>query len=203
MKNILSILILIALIAIIVLQLKSNKETVEKKVYHFDKEQAINVETQKLTLKSESDDYQITGNFMPNKDAKINSEMQGKITSISVDNGSVVRKGQSIIKLDDKLLRLQLKTLDVKIDGLKVDIQRFKILAEADAIQGIQLEKVQLGLQSANAQRSTILEQIKKTTVYAPFSGIVTMKMTEVGSFANPGMPLLQLTDLNKIPICN
>lgn len=197
MKNILSILILVALLVIIGLQLKSNKETVEKKVFHFDKDQAINVETQKLSLKSESEDYQITGNFMPNKDAKINSEMQGKITAISVDEGSVVRKGQRMIKLDDKLLNLQLKTLDVKIDGLKVDIKRFKILAEADAIQGVQLEKAALGLQSAIAQRSTILEQIKKTSVYAPFNGVVTMKMTEVGSFANPGMPLLQLTDLN------
>lgn len=199
MKNILSILILIALLAIIALQLKSNKETVENKVYHFDKEQAINVETQKLTLKSESDDYQIAGNFMPNHDAKINSEMQGKITSILVDEGNVVKKGQRLIKLDDELLKLQLKTLDVQINGLKVDINRFKILAKADAIQGVQLEKAELGLQTANSNRNTILEQIKKTSIYAPFNGVVTMKMIDVGSFANPGIPLLQLTDLNKM----
>jgi len=199
MKNILNILIIIALVVVIVLQLKENKETVEQRVYHYDKEQAISVHTQTLLLQNESENYELTGNFMPNKDTRINSEMQGKITSISVDNGSKVRKGQKLVKLDDSLLRLQLKSLDVKIDGLKTDIARFKILAEADAIQAVKLEKAELGLRTVNAQRKTVVAQINKTVVYAPFTGIITMKMTEVGSFASPQMPLLQLTDLSKL----
>ncbi len=199
MKNIINILILVALVAIIVLKLKENKAIVENRVFHFDKEQPISVHTKKIGLQLDNEAYQMTGNFMPNKDARINSEMQGKITMLGVDVGSRVQKGQQIIKLDDTLLKLQLQALDVKIEGLKVDINRFRILTEADAIKGVQLEKAELGLKSANAQRKTILEQIKKTSVYAPFTGIVTMKMTEIGSFAAPGMPLLQLTDINKL----
>src|SRR5690606_6734831 len=68
-----------------------------------------------------------------------------------------------------------------------------------DAIQGIQLEKAQLGLKSAKVQRKTILEQISKTNVYAPFSGIVTMKFVETGAFAAPGMPLIQVSDISRL----
>ncbi len=199
MKNIINILILLALVALIVLKLKENKEIVADRVYHFDKEQPINVHTQKLSIGSDNEEYLITGNFMPNRDARINAEMQGKITAIYVDAGSVVKKGQKLIKLDASLMELQLKTLDVKIEGLEADVKRFKILTEADAIQGVQLEKVELGLKAAKSERATVLEKISKTGIYAPFSGVITMKMTEVGSFAAPGMPLLQLTDINKL----
>lgn len=199
MKNIINILILVALIVIIVLKLKENKQIVQDRVYHFDKEQPISVHSKIVGLEFDNNSSQKTGNFMPNKDARINSEMQGKITMLGVDVGSYVNKGQELIKLDDSLLKLQLENLDIKIDGLRVDINRFRILTEADAIQGVQLEKVELGLKTAMAQRKTILEKIKKTSVYAPFTGIITMKMTEVGSFAAPGMPLLQLTDIYKL----
>ena len=46
-------------------------------------------------------------------------------------------------------------------------------------------------------QRAIIIEQINKTKILAPFNGIVTAKLTEVGAFAAPGMPLLQITDIS------
>ncbi len=199
MKYLINILILIALLVLIGLKLKENKEIVEKRVFKFDKEQPINVLTSKVKSTTAGESQFITGNFMSNKDARINSEVQGKITAIYVDMGSYVKRGQKLLKIDAELLKLQLNALDVKIEGLKVDINRFKVLTEADAIQGIKLEKAELGLKSALAQRKTILEKMKKTVVYAPFSGIITGKMTEVGSFAAPQMPLFQLTDIYKL----
>ncbi len=199
MKNIISILILIALLVLIVLKLKENKEVVQDRIYHFDKEQPINVYTQKISEVSDNKEYAITGNFVPNKEVKINADIQGKVVSIYVDAGQKVKKGQKLIKLDASLLELQLKTLNVKIEGLESDVRRFKILAQADAIQAVQLEKVELGLKAAKSERASIQEKIKKTVIYAPFSGIITAKITEVGSFAAPGMPLLLLTDINRL----
>jgi membrane fusion protein (multidrug efflux system) len=63
----------------------------------------------------------------------------------------------------------------------------------------VQLEKAQLGLKSAHIQRNTLLEQINRTIVAAPFNAIVTLKMTEAGSFAAPGVPLFQLTDISSL----
>ena len=199
MKYIINILILLALVALIVLKLKDNKEIVQDRVFHYDREQPINVLAQTLSLQSENDATQITGNFMPNRNTKVNSEMQGKIIAINVNEGDYVRKGKVLIQLDASLLKLQLQTLDVKIEGLNTDIQRFRVLVAADAIQAVKLEKVELGLRAAQTQRNTILEQIKKTTVYAPFSGVIVMKMAEIGSFAAPGRPLLVLTDSGRL----
>jgi membrane fusion protein (multidrug efflux system) len=44
-----------------------------------------------------------------------------------------------------------------------------------------------------------LLEQINKTTIKAPFNGVVTAKLSEEGAFAAPGVPLLQITDITNL----
>jgi len=196
-KTIIYIAVALALTAIVVIKLKSNKEATVARVYHFDKEAPINVQV--ITLKPESVDNDISypGNFEPNKETKLSADIQGKINSVLVDVGSVVRKGQNLIQLDNSLLKLQLQTVEIQIEGLEDDVKRYTVLANADAIQGVQLEKAALGLKSVKVQRATLIEQINKTSIAAPFGGIVTAKFTEEGAFAAPGIPLLQITDIS------
>jgi RND family efflux transporter MFP subunit len=197
MKKVLYIIIPLALIAIVVIKLKSNKEIVKDKVYQYDKEQAIHVQVD--TIKSEliGAEFAYSGTFEPNKETKLSAEIQGKINDVLVDVGTFVTKGQSLIQLDNSLLKLQLQSAEVQVEGLEADVKRFTVLANADAVQGVQLEKAELGLKSAKVQRATLLEQINKTTIKAPFNGVVTAKLTEEGAFAAPGVPLLQITDIS------
>jgi RND family efflux transporter MFP subunit len=197
MKKVIYIIIPLVLIAIVVIKLKSNKEIVKDKVYQYDKEQAIHVQVD--TIKSEliGAEFAYSGTFEPNKETKLSAEIQGKINDVLVDVGTFVTKGQSLIQLDNSLLKLQLQSAEVQVEGLEADVKRFTVLANADAVQGVQLEKAELGLKSAKVQRATLLEQINKTTIKAPFNGVVTAKLTEEGAFAAPGVPLLQITDIS------
>lgn len=198
-KTIIYLVVAVALIAIVVIRLKTNKETTVNRVYQYDKEQAINVQAITLKLERGKNDVSYTGTFEPNKETRISADIQGKINSVLVDVGSAVRNGQALIQLDNSLLQLQLQTIEIQIEGLEVDVKRYTVLANADAIQGVQLEKTELALKSAKVQKATIKEQINKTTITAPFNGIVTAKLTEEGAFAAPGIPLLQITDITSL----
>jgi RND family efflux transporter MFP subunit len=193
------VIIPLAIIAVVVIKLKSNKEITQNKVYQYDKEEAINVQAVTLKMENINAEYAYSGTFEPNKETKISAEIQGKINVVLVDVGSVVSKGQTLIQLDNSLLKLQLQTIEVQIEGLEADVNRYTILAKADAIQGVQLEKAELGLKSAKVQKATLLEQINKTTIKAPFNGVVTAKLSEEGAFAAPGVPLLQITDITTL----
>jgi RND family efflux transporter MFP subunit len=199
MKKIIWVIIGIAIVAIVAFKLISNKKTTDSKVYQFDKEKPISVEVDTIRLKTLSEESAFTGTFEPNKETKISAETQGKINSVLVDVGSNVSQGQTLIQLDNSLLKLQLQTVQVQMEGLENDVKRYTILSQADAIQGVQLEKAQLGLKSAKVQKATIQEQINKTTIKAPFNGVVTAKLSEVGAFAAPGVPLLQITDIRTL----
>lgn len=198
-KKIIYIVIGLAFVAIIVIRLKTNKETTQNRVYQYDKETPISVQVDSLKLENVNAENSYTGSFEPNKETKISAEIQGKISSLLVDMGSSVKVGQALIQLDNSLLKLQLQSVEVQIEGLEADVKRYTVLANAEAIQGVQLEKSHLALKSANVQKATLLEQINKTTIKSPFNGIVTAKMTEEGAFAAPGMPLLQITDISKL----
>lgn len=198
-KKIIYIVIGLALVAIVIIRLKTNKETTQNRVYQYDKETPISVQVDSLKLENVNAENSYTGSFEPNKETKISAEIQGKISSLLVDIGSSVKVGQALIQLDNSLLKLQLQSVEVQIEGLEADVKRYTVLANAEAIQGVQLEKSHLALKSANVQKATLLEQINKTTIKSPFNGIVTAKMTEEGAFAAPGMPLLQITDISKL----
>lgn len=199
MKKIIYVVVALALIVFTVIRLKSNKETTQRRVYQYDKETPISIQVDTITLNDVNAEYSYTGSFEPNKETKISAEIQGKINSLLVDVGSSVKTGQGLIQLDNSLLKLQLQSIEVQIEGLEADVKRYTVLANADAIQRVQLEKSELALKSAKVQKATLLEQINKTTIKAPFNGIVTAKMTEEGAFAAPGVPLLQITDISNL----
>ena len=199
LKKVLYVIIPLAIIAVMVVKLKSNKEITQNKIYEYDKEQAVNVQADTLHVENVNAKYSYSGTFEPNKETKISAELQGKINTLLVDVGSVVIKGQTLVLLDNSLLKLQVQTIDVQVEGLEADVKRFIILAKADAIQGVQLEKAELGLKSAKVQRAILLEQINKTSIKAPFQGVVTAKLSEEGAFAAPGVPLLQITDITNL----
>ena len=199
LKKVLYVIIPLAIIAVMVVKLKSNKEITQNKIYEYDKEQAVNVQADTLHVENVNAKYSYSGTFEPNKETKISAELQGKINTLLVDVGSVVIKGQTLVLLDNSLLKLQVQTIDVQVEGLEADVKRFIILAKADAIQGVQLEKAELGLKSAKVQRAILLEQINTTTIKAPYQGVVTAKLSEEGAFAAPGVPLLQITDITNL----
>ena len=129
-KKALYIIIPLVLIAIAVIKLKSNKDVTQSKVYQYDKEEAINVQADTLQLENVNAEFSYSGTFEPNKETKISAELQGKINNILVDAGSVVSKGQTLIQLDNSLLKLQLQTIEVQIEGLEADVNRYTILSK-------------------------------------------------------------------------
>lgn len=187
------------MVGLVIFKLADNKKTTESIIYQYDKEKPIVVDVETIHLQDMDEIASYTGAFEPYREVKLSAETQGRVNAIYVDAGSNVRQGQTIIQLDNSLLKLQLQAVEVQIEGLQDDVNRYTVLTEADAIQGVQLEKTKLGLKSAYVQKATLEEQISKTTIKAPFNGIVTAKLTEVGAFAGPGVPLLQITDINTL----
>ena len=198
-KKIIYSVIALAIVVFTIVRLKSNKETTQNRVYQFDKSAPVSVKTETLQSLEIEATQTYAGTFEPNKETKISAEVQGKINNVYVEAGSNVSKGQALIQLDNSLLKLQIQSVEVQIDGLMTDVERFQVLARADAIQKVQLEKAELALRSAKIQSETLLEQLNKTTIRSPFNGVVTAKLTEEGAFAAPGMPLLQITDISKL----
>jgi len=199
MKKTIYISLALLLTAIMVFLLFHNKQKTEKRVYQYDENKPADVQTMVIKPSTRRESGSYSGIFEPERETKLSSEIQGKVSQVLTDQGMFVNKGSALVLLDKTFLELQLKNADIQIEGLENDVKRYAILSAADAIQGVQREKSELALRSARVQKETIAEQINKSTVRAPFSGVITAKLTEAGSFAAPGVPLFQLTDISSL----
>ncbi|MCC7158834.1 MAG: efflux RND transporter periplasmic adaptor subunit [Ignavibacteria bacterium] len=199
MKKILYIMVLIVIIALVIFKLSSNKNTVEEKVYRYGKQEEILITADTAAYRQLTGEITYTGTFEPYREGKVMAEAPGKIVYLNVELGDYLNAGTVVAQIDNELLKLQLDAVNVQIEGFEKDVNRYTILVEADAVQGIQLEKTILALKGAEVQRQILQEQIYKTTIRAPFSGVVTQKFTELGTVLAPSVPIIQITDISTL----
>ena len=184
-----------ALLALTVWKLASNKGIVQERVYRHDKSAPVHVgvDTVRQAVLGEGTAY--SGTVEALHDGRVMAEVPGRVVALEVSEGEWVERGAVIARLDDELLRLQLEAAQVQVGGLEKDHARYTILAKADAVQAVQLEKTDVALEAARIQRDNLNAQLRRTTIVAPFSGQVVQLLVEVGTVLAPAMPVAQLTD--------
>jgi RND family efflux transporter MFP subunit len=200
-KNIILIAVGILLIALTVLKLRSNKEKAAEKIYIHDSDAPILVETSKPSMHTFASAFNYLGSFEPFRQNMIGSDASGKLIRLDVQEGDRVTQGQVIAKVDDEMLQIQLQNIEVSIEGQRNDDQRNEALSKDKAIPEIQLEKTKLGLKSAELQKKQIQKQLRSTSITAPFSGVITKKMVDLGSVIGPGAPLVEITDISSLKL--
>jgi len=200
-KNIILILLGIGLIALTVLKLKSNKEKAAEKIYIHDTDAPILVETTKAEKHTFSSAFNYLGSFEPYRQNMIGSDASGKLIRLDVQEGDRVTQGQVIAKIDDEMLQIQLQNMEVSIEGQRNDDQRNEALSRDKAIPEVQIEKTKLGIKSAELQKKQLQKQLRSTNITAPFSGVITKKMVDLGSVIGPGSPLVEITDIASLKL--
>lgn len=200
-RNLIIILVGIGFLALIVVKLMSNKQKVADKIYIHDMEAAVLVEEITPTMHNFESSFSFLGTFEPIRQNLIGSDAQGKIIRLSIEEGDKVSKGQIIAKIDDEMLQLQLENAEVALEGQKNDDRRYSNLEKDNVISGMQVEKTKLGVRSAEIQLKQVQKQLRSTNITAPFSGVITKKLVDLGSVIGSGTPLVEITDISSLKL--
>lgn len=202
MKRVITIVIVaVVLIVLVVLKLKSNQKEVQAKIFINDPEAAVLVKTTTPGIHQFESSFSYLGTFDPARQNIVGSDANGKIISIKFEEGDQVKQGQLLAKVDDEMLQLQLDNAEVGLEGNRNDDSRYSNLAKENAVSGVQVEKTKLGVRSGEIQKKQIQKQIKSTSITAPYSGVVTKKMIDLGSFVGNGSQLFEITDISSLKL--
>lgn len=202
MKRVVTVsVIVVALIVLAAIKLKSNKKAVEEKLYIRDSTEAILVSTTSPQNHTFEKSLSFLGVFDALHQNNVASDGSGKLLKLLVEEGDFVRAGQTIAKLDDEMVQLQIQNVQLNIEQLKNDNTRFSVLKKENAISNVEAEKVELGLKSAEVQLKQLQKQLRSTSIVAPFSGVVSKKMVDLGSMVMPGTPIVELTDISSLKL--
>jgi len=202
MKRIISIAIVsIVVIALIVVKLFSNKKAAEEKIFIYDAKQAILVEAEHPITHTFERSMSFLGTFEANHQNNIASDGSGKLVELLVKEGDAVGQGQVLARLDNELTQLQIENAKLNIEQLKNDNIRFSNLRRDQAVSAMEAEKMELALKSAEVQLKQLQKQLKSSTIVAPFSGVVTKRLVDLGSMVMPGTPIVELTDISTLKL--
>jgi RND family efflux transporter MFP subunit len=201
MKKFITIAVILALLALIVFRLMSNKEKIEatKDVKTDLTYVTVNVATvQKMTL---NDSLKLIGYLDAFTEVDIAAEASGVITSLNVNLGDVKTKGAVLATIDDKLKQLAVRKAKIDLDKLQKNLERYKNLFKGGTLTEQQLDDAQTLYDNAVLQLEQAEKQLADATVKAPISGIVSKKNFEKGEFVNMGSPLLTMVDISRFKI--
>ncbi|MBK8503796.1 MAG: efflux RND transporter periplasmic adaptor subunit [Saprospiraceae bacterium] len=195
-----TILIIGGLTAWAGLKLTSNKKVIDEKAeIKAEVITEIPVRIALVEMLEIDNSLKLTGAFEARKELNIIAEAQGRLTSLGIDEGSQVQKGQIVAEIDDTGVQSQLATAKASMDKAKKDVERYERLVKAGAVSQLQLEDVKLNLQNMETNVTAVEQQLKYTTVKSPMTGIVKKVKVEEGSFATPGAVIATVVDISSL----
>jgi len=153
------------------------------------------------------------GTIKGQNDTEIRPRIDGFIDSIYVDEGTVVRKGQALFKINSPSAEQTLRTAKAAVESAtaqentaKLNVERFRPLAEQGIVSQVQLDtyqnaylSAQAALDQAKAQQTNAQAQIGWTNVSSPVDGVVGSISYRLGSLVNNGNVLTTVSSTQNV----
>ena len=148
-----------------------------------------------------TDEIPVIGRLVPDEEVQLSFETSGKITDIYFQEGSSVKKGTLLAKVNDAQLQAQLARLEAQVPLAEERVYRQSTLLQRDAVSKEALEIVKTELATLNADIEKTKAQIEQTELRAPFDGVIGLRQVSVGSYASPSTVVAKLTSVTPIKI--
>lgn len=199
-----------------------------------NKDAGTEVEVTKVIASTIVETVSATGKIQPEIEVKISSEVSGEIIALNVKEGQVVKKGDLLVKINPDLYtsgynrtlsnlsgtKASLSQSDASFKEAKASYERNKklfekgIISKSDwdkAIASFEVAKASkenayFSVQSASASVNEAKDNLRRTTIYAPADGTISVLNVELGERVlgtqqMAGTEILRVANLNNMEV--
>ncbi|SDD44710.1 efflux RND transporter periplasmic adaptor subunit [Aquimonas voraii] len=156
-----------------------------------------------------SETLSLSGSLRAVNDAQLSPRIEGLIATLEVDAGARVEAGAPLLRLDDRLARLEVEALEAESAATAAarDEARRRVDEAVPLVAQRSLPQTELAARRAalaeaeatmNAVRARLAaqrERLDRHLLRAPFTGVVAARLIDVGEWVTPSSPVLQLVD--------
>jgi len=142
-----------------------------------------------------------SGSLIPDEEVDLAFETSGKIVGIFFNEGTRVKQGDLLAKINDRPLQAQLLKTQAQLKLTEEREFRQRQLLERDAISQESYDQVATELQTLEADIQLIKARISETELRAPFDGIVGLRMISEGAFATTQTRIVRLVKISPLKI--
>jgi RND family efflux transporter MFP subunit len=155
------------------------------------------------------------GRLVPNREVVLSSQVAGIVQSYGVDTGDAVAADETVVTLDPVDYQLALNeaqanllSVRARFAAAKNSFGRAAQLLPANVITPEIFDRIEAEFKSAQAavsQAETMVDinqrRLEKTIIAAPFDGLVTSRMVEIGQNINVGDPVMAIADMARMRV--
>jgi RND family efflux transporter MFP subunit len=127
--------------------------------------------------------------------ASVEAKVSARIEKVLVSPGELVTAGQALAQLDAREIQARLDQARAGFEQAEREAKRFTQLIEENAVARSEYDAVQARFRIASASVVEAETMLGYTKISAPFAGVVSRKLADVGDLAAPGKALLELED--------
>jgi RND family efflux transporter MFP subunit len=132
-----------------------------------------------------------TGVVEPVTWAKVTPLVRGRIVDTCACEGQTVKRGDFLVKLDDKRARAELAELEARERFLNQEVERYEALVAKQDVSRQAYERVTSERAQVRAAIAAAGERLSDYTLRAPIDGTVLKRDGEIGEVAEPGQALV------------
>jgi membrane fusion protein, multidrug efflux system len=158
---------------------------------------AVGVEVAIARAESVAREVTATGRIEAVQSIEVRPEVEGRIAQIMVREGATVAAGTPLFKIDDAELRAHVARATADRDLSHQTLERTRQLLAEQAASRSDLERAEAMARAADAQLELLTLRLARTTVRAPFSGMVGQRRVSLGDNVTPATPLVSLQTSN------
>ncbi len=159
------------------------------------------VQIQLMSAETLNDTISVTGRSQAARQVFIAAETAGQISTLAVNKGDNVRKGDLLAKLHIKDRAARVTEAQELIKQRQIQYEAAKKLSEKGFSSDVRVAESRAALEGAKASLKQAQVELGNTVIRAPFNGVINNIMVEVGDYVTHGTELVDLIDLNPIEI--
>jgi membrane fusion protein (multidrug efflux system) len=139
------------------------------------------------------DALQATGQIEAIQSIELKPEIEGRVTAILIREGQTVGQGTPLFRIDDAELKAQVARAEADWDLANQALKRTRDLLAQNASSAADLEQAEATERSTRAQMELLKVRQDRTTVRAPFSGVVGRRSVSLGDYVTTSSTLISL----------
>jgi RND family efflux transporter MFP subunit len=143
--------------------------------------------------------FNTQGSVISKEMAFLRPELSGVVHTLNIEEGDYVKKGQLIITVSTDVLVAQLAEINEQVFFMEYLFEKQKNLFNEGLSTEIQLKEVENNFNRIKKSKNTLLTQLEKAKVVAPFSGFIEKVMVQIGESVSPMVSVCHLVSTDDL----
>ncbi len=142
-----------------------------------------------------------SGNLVPAEETELHPEASGRVVSLHLPEGRLVRKGDLLLKVFDEDLKTQVRKIETQLKQAEITEQR---LAELLKVKGVSQQEYDLSVLQAQIFRADIellRVNLSKTELRAPYDGILGLRRISPGAYVTPATAITTIRSASALKL--